>query len=105
MHAQDGVVGLGADQEARRYHDAVVDGLAVDVLYAVDALDDGFERLGHQFDRVRRLEPVGIHADVDHGHADLRLFLARDGQKRDQPDRERRQAGTAASAASGWSLG
>ena len=55
VHPQDRVVGFGADQEARRHHDAVVDRLAVDVFDAVDALDDGFERLGHQLDRIRRL--------------------------------------------------
>ena len=38
---------------------AVVLGLAIDVLDAVDALDDRLQRLGDQFDRIRRLEPVG----------------------------------------------
>ncbi len=55
VDAQDRVVRVGADQEARGHHDAVVLGLAVDVLDAVDALDDGFQRLGDQFDRVGRL--------------------------------------------------
>ena len=91
VDAQDGVVGVGADEEARRHHDAIVVRLAVDVLDAVDALDDVLERLGHQFDRVRRLEAVGVDQDVDHRHADLRLFLARNGEKRDQADGERRQ--------------
>jgi hypothetical protein len=91
VHAQDSVVGPRADQKARGHHDAVVDRLAVDVLDAVDGLDDGFERLGHQFDRVRGLEAVGVHPDVDHRHADLRLFFARDCRQRDQPDCQRRQ--------------
>ena len=55
VDAQDRILRLGADQKARRDHDAVVLGLAVDVLDAVDALDDGLERLGDQFDRVGRL--------------------------------------------------
>ena len=50
---QDRILGLGADEKARRHHHAVVLRLAVDVLDAVDALDDRFERLGDQLDRVR----------------------------------------------------
>jgi len=91
VHPQDRVVGFGADQEARRHHDAVVERLAVDVLDAVDTLDDGFQRLGHQLDRIRRLETLGVDPDVDHRHADLRFLLARNGEQRDQADRERRQ--------------
>ena len=91
VDAQDGVIGVGADEEPRRNHHAVVHSLAVDMLDAVDAFDDGFQRLGHQFDGVRGLQAVGVDADVDHGNADLRLFFARDGEERDQSDRQRRQ--------------
>ena len=61
------------------------------MLDAVDGLDDGLERLGHQLDRIRRLETVGIDADVDHRDADLRLFLPRDYEERDQTQRDRRE--------------
>ena len=91
MDAQNGVVGLGADQKTRGHHDAIVHGLAVDVFNAVDALDDLFQWLGHQFHRIGGLEAVGVDEDVDHGHADLRLLLAGNGEERDQADGERRQ--------------
>ena len=89
MNAKDRVVGFGADQEARGHHYAVVFGLAVDVLDAVDALDDGFERLGDEFDCVGPAQSVGVDADIDHGNADLRLFLARDHDDGDQADDQR----------------
>ena len=85
MHAQDRVFRLGADEEARRHHDAIVLALAVDVLDPVDGLDDGLERLGDQLHGIGCLEPIGIDADIDHGDADLRLLLARDHEKCDQP--------------------
>ena len=91
LHAQHRVVLVGADDEARRHHGAVVLRLAVDVLDAGDRLDDRLQRLGHQLDRVGRLQAVGLHDDVDHRHADLRLFLARNGQQRDQARRQRRE--------------
>ena len=91
MNAQDGFIGLGTDEEARRHHDAVVLGLAVGMLDTVDRLDDRLQRLGHQFDGIRRLQAVGAHGDVDHRHADLRLFLARNGHQRDEPRRQRCQ--------------
>ena len=91
VNAKDGVLGLGSDQEARGDHDAVVFGLAVDVLHAIDALDDGLERLGDQFDRIRAAQAVGVDADVDHGDADLGLFLARNHDHGDHADHQRRQ--------------
>ena len=91
MNAKDGVLGLGSDQEARGDHDAVVFGLAVDVLHAIDALDDGLERLGNQLDRIRAAQSVRVDADVDHGNADLGLFLARNDDHRDHADDQRRQ--------------
>ncbi len=91
VHAQDRIIGFGADQEARGDHDAVVLGLAVGMLDAVDALDDGLQRLGDELDRVRRFQAVGTHGDVDHRHADLRLFLARNRQQRDKAGGKRRQ--------------
>ena len=105
VNAQDRVVGLGADQKARGHHHAVVFGLAVDVLHPVDALDDGLQRLGDEFDRVGPAQSVGVDADIDHGNADLRLFLARNDDDGDQADDKRRRAGTAASAANRWSPG
>ncbi len=88
MDAQDGVIGIGADEESRGHHHPIIDRLAVDVFDPVDALDDFLKRLGHQFDRVRRLEPVGVDPDIHHRDADLRLLLARNGEERDQADRE-----------------
>ena len=89
VNAKDRVVGLGADQKARGHHHPIVFGLAVDVLDPVDALDDGFQRLGDEFDRVGPAQSVGVDADVDHGNADLRLFLARDDDDGDQADDQR----------------
>src|SRR5581483_169293 len=91
VHAQDRVLCLGAHQEPRRHHDAVVLAPAVDMLHAVDGLDDGLERLGHQLDGVGRLEAVGVDADVDHGDADLRLLLARNDEEGDEAQRDGRQ--------------
>ncbi len=69
----------------------VVLGLRIDVLDAVDALDDVFERPGDELDRVLGLVAVGRHHDVDHRHADLRLFLARQRDERERAGGERRQ--------------
>ena len=91
LHAQDGVVLAGAGEESRGDHDAVVLRLAVDMFNAVDALDDLFQRLGDEFGGVGALQPVGLHEDVDHWHADLRLFLARNGHQRDEAEDNRRQ--------------
>src|SRR5690606_28315628 len=79
----------GADEEARRHHDRVVVGLRVDVLHAVDAFDDGLERLRDEFDGVLRLEAVGLDAHVDHRYGYLRLLFARKRHKRDEAERER----------------
>src|SRR5208337_2256744 len=73
MDPQDGGVLVGADEEARGDDNAVVLGLRVDVLDAVDSLDDILERTGDKFDRLIRLVTVGAHQDVDHRYADLRL--------------------------------
>ena len=91
MHAQDCVVGIGADQKTRRDHDAVVHCLAVNVLDPVDAFDDGLEWFGHEFHGIGRLQPIGNDADVDHRHADLWLLLAWNGEERNQADGERPQ--------------
>ena len=91
MNAKDGVLGLGPDQEARGDHHAVVFGLAVDVFHPINALDDGLERLGDQFNRIRAAQSVRVDADVDHGNADLGLFLARNDDHGDQADDQRRE--------------
>ena len=91
VHAQDRRIGIGADLEARGHHGAVVGGLRIDVLDAVDALDDRLQRLGDELDRVLGLEAVGADMDVDHRHRDLRLFLARQGDQRDDAEHQRRQ--------------
>ena len=89
VDAEDRGVGAGADDEAGGDHGAVVARLRVDVLDAVDALDDRLERLGHELHRVLGLQPVGADVDVDHRHGDLRLFLARQLDERDEAERER----------------
>ena len=100
VHAQDRFVGFRADEKARGYKHLVVIGLAVDVLDAVDRLDDGFERLGHEPRRILRLEAIRANLDIDHRHRDLRLFLARQLNKRDAAEhqggkqKKRRQRGS-----------
>ena len=91
MHPEDGIVGIGAHVKPRRDQRAVIAGLGVDVLDIRDRHQDAFERLGHLLDRVCRPEARRGHHDVDHRHRNLRLFLARDRQQGDQPDRERRE--------------
>ena len=59
VNAQDRGVLIGADEEARGDHDAVVLGLRIDVLDAVDALDDVLERPGDELDRLVGLVAVG----------------------------------------------
>ncbi|OIQ68674.1 hypothetical protein GALL_497320 [mine drainage metagenome] len=89
MNAKDCLVGLRSDQEARSHHHAIVFGLAVDVFYPIDALDDRFQRFGHEFDRVGPAQPVGVDANIDQGNADLGLFLARNNGDCDEADHER----------------
>ena len=91
MHPQDRGVLVGADQEARGDDDAVVLRLRIDVLDAVDGLDDVLERTGDEFDRLVRLVAVGGDDDVDHRHADLRLFLARQREDGERAGDQRRQ--------------
>ena len=59
MNAQDRGILVRADEEARGDHDAVVLGLRIDVLDAVDALDDVLERPGDELDRLVGLVAVG----------------------------------------------
>ena len=77
MHAQDRVVRVRANEKTRRHQNLVVDRVRVDVLDAVDRLDDRFQRLGDEAHAVLGLEAVGPDRDIDHRHRDLRLFLAR----------------------------
>ena len=88
MHAQDGGVRRGADEEAGGDHHLVVGGLGIDVLDPVDALDDGLERLGDELDRVLGLQPVGADDDVDHRNRDLRLLLAGERDQRQDTEDE-----------------
>jgi len=46
------------------------------MLDVVDGLDDGFQRLGDELDRILGLEAIGANNDVYHRHGDLRLLLA-----------------------------
>ena len=91
MHARDRSILIRADEEARGDDDAVVLGLRVDMLDAVDALDDVLERARHQLDRLVGLVAVGLDDDVDHRDADLRLFLARQRVERQRAGDDGRQ--------------
>ena len=91
VHAQDGDIRRSSDQKARGHHHSIVPSLGVDVLDAVDALDDGLQRLGDQLYRVLGPQPVGAHVDVDHRHRDLRLLLARQRDQRHQTEHECRK--------------
>ena len=81
---QHRVVLVGTDDEAHGHHRLIVLRLAVNMLHTGDRLDDRLQRLGYQLDRIRCLEPIRLHDDIDHRHADLRLLFAWDGQQRDQ---------------------
>ncbi len=85
-----GVLWVRSYQEARRHHHAIIFGLGIDMLNAIDALDDGLERNADQFDGVGSGEARRHHLDVDHRHADLRLLLAGNREDGEQPDRDRR---------------
>src|SRR5690606_37209956 len=89
LDTHDGVVRVGADKKSRRYQYAIVLGLTVNMLDALDPFDDGLERVCDQFDRVRRTKTVGAHADIHQRHGNLRLFLTRDREERQEPDRQR----------------
>ena len=89
MNAQDRRVRAGTDDEARRDHGAVVAGLRIDVLDAVDATHDRLKRLGDELDRVLGLEAVGANAHIDHRNRDLRLLLARQRHQGDKAERQR----------------
>ena len=88
MHPQDRVFGAGADHKARRHHRGIVAGLGIDMLDRVDALDQHLQRFGHEFHAVFGPQAGGLHMDIDQGNRDLRLFLAREADQRDQTDRD-----------------
>ena len=90
-NAGGGIIGIGTNGKARRHHHHVVHGLGVDMIDAADALHDAFQRHANQIDRALRLQAGGGHDDVHHRHADLRFFLPRDGEQRDQAHGQRRQ--------------
>ena len=84
------ILGVRSHEKARGHHHPIVLRLRIDVLDPVHALDDRLQRLGHQLDRFGGGEAGGLDHDVDHRHLDLRLFLARDADRRNQPDEDRR---------------
>ena len=88
MNPHHRIVGIGADKEARRDQNMIVRRLAVDMLNAVDAFDDSLQRLGDQLSGIWSLQAVGAHLDIHHGHADLRLFFARDRDEREKAHTE-----------------
>ena len=52
VHAQDRVIGIGADIEPRRHQCAVIPALRIDVLDVRNRLDDFLKRLCHLFDHI-----------------------------------------------------
>ena len=84
-------VRIRTDHETGGDHDLVILHLGVDVLDAVDAAHDRFQRLGRQFRSVGGAQPGRRDHDIDHRHADLRLLLAGDRQHGHQADGDRRQ--------------
>ena len=80
---------VGADEKARGDDDAIVLGLRIDVLDAVDALDDVLQRTRDEFDRLVGLVAIGRDDDIDHRHADLRLLLPGQGEHSDRAGDER----------------
>ena len=91
MHADNGVVRRRADQKPRRHHRAVVRRIRIDVLDAVDRLDDRLQWLRHKPDCILCLQSVRPHYDVDHRHGNLRLLFARQRKQGQQTQRQRRQ--------------
>ena len=89
MHPENRRILVGSDIEAGRDDHMVVEGLGIDMLDAVDALDDILEGLGHELRGIDGLETRRLHMDVDHGHADLRLLLAREAAQRQKPHGQR----------------
>ena len=88
MDADDGGVRVDPDLEAGGDHEVVVVHEGVDVIHVRHALDDGLQRLGGQLDGVGGAESRRLHHDVDHGNADLRLLLPRDGGHGQQAHRK-----------------
>ena len=91
VYAQDGGVGIGADEKTCGDDGAIITGLRVDVFYAVDPLDDVFQRLGHEFYRIARFQAVEMQVDVDQVNADLGFLLTREIVQRDHAHCNRRQ--------------
>ena len=89
IDADRGIFRVGTDQKAGGDHHAVILRLGIDVLHAVHTAHDGLKRLGHQFYRIGCGQTGCLDHDVDHRHLDLRLFLARDRDGRDQADDDR----------------
>ena len=91
VHAQKRGIFIGSNEETRRRDHGIVLSGRIDVFNAVDRLDDILERLGNEFDCVARFVTVGGDQYIDHGHADLRFFLARQREQRDAADNEGRE--------------
>ena len=70
---------------------AMVARLHIDMLDAGRAQQDLLQRLCHMLDRVGRGHAGHGHLDIDHRHGNLRLFFARNGDRRQQPDENARQ--------------
>ncbi len=91
MRAQDGAVRAGANQEPRGDHGIIIAGRGIDMFDVIDALHDGFHRLGHQFHGVIRPKAGRLNVDVHQGNRDLRLFFSGQGNQRDQTHGQGRQ--------------
>ena len=73
VHAQDGIIFVGAHIKPRRNDHLIITGLTVDMFDTVDPRHDGFQGFGDKFDRIIGGEPVGkrhiwwnfVHSDPE----------------------------------------
>ena len=93
MDADDRGVRFRSDDEAGGHQHAVILRLGIDMLDAGDRLDDGFQRFGHKLDRILGPQAVSADMDIDHGHGNLRLFLARERDQGDDAQKHGRDQG------------
>ena len=58
------------------------------MLDAIDGLDDGLKWLGNELHGIVGFQPIRRDEDIDHRHGNLRLFLPRQRNERDQAQRQ-----------------
>ena len=91
MDAQNRVIFIGADEKARSDDRAIILRLRINMLDAINTFDDGFERTRDKLNGIIRPPTIGLHDDIHHWHADLRLFFAWQRNERDDANDQRPQ--------------